>query len=96
MGARTLEQPEIVTFKADRALLDRLRGIRNRSEFIRAAVQAALENVCPICRGTGTLTQHQRVQWERFAADHPLEACTDCHGVHPVCAPRRRPRRSRP
>ena len=40
---------EIITFKVDASLWQRLRAIPNRSEFIRAAVQAALAGTCPLC-----------------------------------------------
>jgi hypothetical protein len=79
-------KPEIITFKADASLLEALQGISNRSEFIRNAVLNALESVCPLCHGTGTLTMNQRRHWAKFAADHALHECTDCHEYHLVCA----------
>lgn len=84
MAAR-VSRAEIVTFKADTALLDALRGISNRSEFIRNAVLAALEHLCPLCRGTGTLTPPQRRHWDAFAARHSIAECGDCHAFHLVC-----------
>ena len=54
MGRRK-QKTEIVTFKADESLLVAMEGIPNRSEFIRDAVSAALESVCPLCSGTGIL-----------------------------------------
>jgi len=82
-------KPEIVTFKADASILDRMKGIPNRSEFIRAAILRALENTCPLCGGTGVLTPHQRAHWEEFERDHTLEMCDDCHEVRLVCGRRR-------
>lgn len=82
---------EIVTFKADRALLDALQGLANRSEFIRSALLAALENVCPMCKGRGILTPNQKRHWAAFTADHNLAECDDCHEFHLVCAGRPRP-----
>ncbi|MCS7306435.1 MAG: ribbon-helix-helix domain-containing protein [Thermoguttaceae bacterium] len=76
---------EIITFKVDKALREAMRGIPNRSEFIRTAILRALENACPLCRGTGSLTPDQRRHWERFAQGHPLTECPDCHAVHLVC-----------
>lgn len=84
------KQQEIVTFKADASLLAALKGVANRSEFIRAALLAALENVCPLCKGTGILTPNQRQHWERFAADHQLTECGDCHEMHLICGKRGR------
>ena len=76
---------EIITFKADGSLLEAMRGIPNRSEFIRTAVLAALENACPMCGGTGILTPDQRKHWTAFAADHSVEQCDGCNEFHLVC-----------
>ena len=76
---------EIITFKADGALLEALRAIPNRSDFIRSAILAALENTCPLCQGTGFLTPDQRKHWDKFSADHVLHECEDCHEIHLVC-----------
>lgn len=75
----------VITFKADASLMEALRSIPNRSEFIRAAILAALDNHCPLCGGTGVLTPHQKTHWEVFAQHHPLRECSDCHEVHLVC-----------
>ena len=85
-------KPEIITFKADSSLLDAMRGISNRSEFIRNAVLAALESVCPLCKGTGILTPNQRTHWNSFASDHGLRECADCHELHLVCPEKPEPR----
>lgn len=81
----TRKKREIVTFKVDEPLLDAMSGVPNRSEFIRAAILAALDNVCPLCKGVGLLTPDQRRHWNRFAKHHALEECADCHAVHLVC-----------
>ena len=79
---------EIITFKADESLSEALRGIPNRSEFIRAAVLAALDSVCPLCQGTGILSPEQKRHWTSFASDHSVQECGDCHELHLVCARR--------
>lgn len=89
---RAPRRSEIVTFKADESLLDAMRGVENRSEFIRNAVLAALENTCPLCKGRGFLTPNQRRHWQAFARHHELEECGDCHEMHLVCE--RRPERA--
>jgi len=76
---------EVVTFKADPSLIEALQGVPNRSAFIRNAVLAALEHVCPLCRGTGILSPDQQRHWQAFAERHPLEQCDDCAAYHPVC-----------
>ncbi len=80
---------EVVSFKADDALLEAMRGIRNRSEFIRTAILAALDSTCPLCSGTGTLTPNQMRHWNDLKSDHSVEECADCKEVHIVCSNRR-------
>lgn len=87
---------EIVTFEVDRPLREAMRGIRNRSEFIRSAILAALENGCPLCKGTGILTPDQRRHWENFARSHSIEECTDCHAVYLVCEAGPKPEETKP
>lgn len=79
------KKQEIITFKVDESLREALEQVPNRSEFIRSAIQSALEGTCPLCRGTGTLTPQQRKHWEVFARQHLLRTCDDCHAVHLVC-----------
>ncbi len=76
---------EIMTFKVDGPLAAALRSIPNRSEFIRSAVSAALEGVCPLCQGTGTLTMDQKRHWEAFSQTHQLAECDQCSAMHLVC-----------
>jgi len=79
------KKSEIITFKADETLLEAIKGVENRSRFIREAILAALENVCPLCQGVGILSVNQRRHWDRFARYHSLQECDDCHEVHLVC-----------
>jgi hypothetical protein len=76
---------EVISFKADESLLKAMQGIPNRSEFIRAAVLAALDGVCPLCRGTGILTPAQQEHWKSFSLSHGLAECGQCHALHLVC-----------
>jgi hypothetical protein len=62
-----------------------MRGVPNRSEFIRTAILAALDSRCPLCRGTGVLTRDQHEHWEAFAEKHSVTECDDCHAFHLVC-----------
>ena len=75
----------IVSFKAEPSLVDALRAIPNRSAFIRSAILVALENLCPLCQGTGILTPEQKNHWKRFAQDHAVQECGECHEWHLVC-----------
>lgn len=78
-------KPEVISFKADESLVKALNNIPNRSQFIRAAVLAALDNTCPLCQGTGILSPEQRKHWERFSRTHTLAECHTCQALHLVC-----------
>jgi hypothetical protein len=81
----TPKKEEVITFKVDARLAEVLRTIPNRSEFIRTAILNAVENVCPLCLGAGTLTLQQRRHWDEFVHNHTVKECDDCHAVHLVC-----------
>jgi metal-responsive CopG/Arc/MetJ family transcriptional regulator len=83
--AASQRKHEIITFKVDEPLREAMKGIPNRSEFIRAAILSALDNICPLCKGNGILTPDQRKHWDEFAKHHALTECEDCHAVHLVC-----------
>jgi len=79
------KKEEVITFKVDTALAAALQCTANRSEFIRSAILAALDNTCPLCRGAGILNSEQQQHWRDFTRDHPVEECDDCRGHFPVC-----------
>ena len=83
MGGK--KRQEIITFKVNEALAEAMRDVPNRSEFIRSALLAALENTCPLCMGTGFFTVDQRRHWDAFAQKHSVQTCDDCDAVHLVC-----------
>ena len=76
---------EVITFKVDQALAQAMRGVTNRSEFIRSAILMALDSVCPLCRGTGILTPQQQRHWSAFAEHHSVAHCDSCDAMHLVC-----------
>ena len=76
---------EIITFKVDAGLAEAIKDMPNRSEFIRQAILGAMENTCPVCHGTGTLTPKQKEHWAEFLEHHETERCDDCHTLHLVC-----------
>ncbi|GAB6089638.1 ribbon-helix-helix domain-containing protein [Spirochaeta dissipatitropha] len=76
---------EIITFKVDSGLAEKLRSVPNRSEFIRQAVLLHLGNECPFCHGTGTLTAHQMAHLQTFLEHHEMQQCDECGETHLVC-----------
>ncbi len=77
---------EVLTFKVDKAISKLLKGIPNRSEFIRVAILQALEEVCPFCRGTGVLTPHRKKHWNQLTKHHGKKECKECHEDVLVCS----------
>ena len=76
---------EIITFKVDESLAEELKLIPNRSEFIRNALLQALQNECPLCHGSGTLTPNQKRHWEEFAQNHHVVECDECNETYIAC-----------
>jgi hypothetical protein len=77
---------ETITFKADESLLSALKGVHNRSDFIRAAIMSALDNSCPLCGGRGVLSPNQMRHWREFSDDHSIEECRHCSELRIVCS----------
>jgi len=76
---------QMITFKAEEALVEAMEHIPNRSEFIRSAILAALEGVCPLCHGTGVLNPNQQRHWHEFSQTHRMVRCGDCAEGRLVC-----------
>jgi DnaJ-class molecular chaperone len=87
LAAKMSDKSEVITFKVDGELKDALNGMKNRSEFIRSALLAALDGTCPFCRGTGILTPRQMEHWTSFSKVHSVTECDDCHGIQIECSP---------
>ena len=79
------DKHEIITFKVPESLKEAMQGIPNRSEFIRTAILAALDSVCPLCKGSGILLPNQKEHWAHFAETHSVEQCEECNALHLVC-----------
>jgi sugar/nucleoside kinase (ribokinase family) len=79
------KKERVFTFKTDEELAEVLDMIPNKSEFIRKAIEIALENKCPLCNGTGSLTQAQHKHMQHFLTEHSLQKCQECDAVHFVC-----------
>jgi len=75
----------VITFKADDTMLEELEKIPNKSEFIRDAILAALDENCPFCGGTGKLNPHQKMHWTNFLKKHQLIHCGECNGIEVCC-----------
>ena len=79
------KKQDIITFKVDGDLLDAIKDIPNRSEFIRGAIISALGVLCPLCNGSGILTPNQKRHWDEFAINHTIRRCRECDECVLVC-----------
>lgn len=79
------QKQEVITFKADPVLAAEIKKLPNRSDFIRRAILAAMENTCPLCQGTGIITPEQKPHWEEFLKHHSLHKCEDCEAIFLKC-----------
>jgi len=77
----------LVALKIDAETAALLDSLPNKSEFIRAALRARLEETCPLCGGTGV---RPRSHVERPGGRHlhalPRARCGDCGRESPVVA----------
>ena len=76
---------EIITFKVDEKMSRAMADVENRSAFIRDAILAALGNTCPVCQGSGILSQSQQTHWNDFLSHHHFEKCNKCNEKRLVC-----------
>lgn len=72
---------EVVTFKIDKKLAQLMRGVANRSEFIRNAILSALENACPVCKGSGVLAEHRKKHWDDLVKQLEGIECRSCQEI---------------
>ena len=79
------KKEEIITFKVDEKMSRAMSGIENRSAFIRDAILAALGNTCPVCQGSGILSESQQKHWNDFLSHHHIEECNECNETRLVC-----------
>jgi hypothetical protein len=79
------KKQETVTFKVDRDLMEIIKEIPNRSEFIRRAVLSATGTICPLCNGSGMLTPNQKKHWDDFSVNHVMTRCQECDERVLIC-----------
>ena len=79
------QKHEVITFKVDESFASILKNIPNRSRFIRNALLRALENVCPLCQGSGILNPDQKEHWSLFESHHKIKKCSDCESIYIHC-----------
>ena len=76
---------QVITFKVDSELQEILSRIPNKSEFIRNSILEAVGNKCPLCGGSGIMSESQKHHWEEFLKHHSIEKCDKCDQIHITC-----------
>ncbi|MCX8059253.1 MAG: CopG family transcriptional regulator [Spirochaetes bacterium] len=75
----------IISLKIDKNLYERLSFIEDKSNFIRIAILKALENVCPLCNGSGVLNENQKKHVEELLINHEILKCNKCGEIFIKC-----------
>ena len=75
----------VVSFKLDERLYKKIKDLPDRSNFIRNAIEAAIEEQCPFCNGTGVLTKQQKEHFTNFLTNHSIARCPDCGANYIKC-----------
>ena len=79
MRTRKTLKPVLVALKIDAETAAALDGISNKSAFIREALRARLDDVCPLCTGTGRRPGTTPVApGRRHLHALPSARCGDC------------------
>lgn len=79
MASKPRAEKQIVAFKVEPELASLLDAMPNKSEFIRAAIQARLASVCPLCRGSGVAPYGSIGEdLTRLVQQHPIVVCGGC------------------
>ena len=79
MSRKPRPAKHIVAFKVEAELAALLDAMPNKSEFIRAAVQARLGAACPLCRGSGVAPfGGVGAELTKLVQQHPLCVCAGC------------------
>lgn len=85
MGRANVPKPILVAVKVDAETAALLDALPNKSEFIRTALRARLDETCPLCGGSGmrpAAPLHHRAGRHLHAL--PRARCTDCGRESPV------------
>ena len=77
----------LIAIKVDVETAALLDALPNKSEFVRAALRARLEETCPLCAGTGVrAAAHVERPGGRHLHALPRARCADCGRESPVVA----------
>jgi hypothetical protein len=75
----------LVALKIDAETAAALEALPNRSAFIREALRARMDEVCPLCRGSGRRTAPaEAARGRRHHHALPRRCCLGCGREHPL------------
>jgi hypothetical protein len=75
---RKLPKTAVVAFKVEKELADLLDKLKNKSEFIRKAIEAQLGMACPLCNGKGTVPRGVHDHYAPLIARQISRQCDGC------------------
>jgi hypothetical protein len=81
MAAKKAAKNAVVAFKVEEELADMLNRLPNKSAFIRKAIVAQLDMVCPMCRGAGVLPKWLHDHYVHLLQRVTDQMCEEC-GTH--------------
>jgi hypothetical protein len=85
LSARRSRKPILVALKVDAETAAALDAVPNKSEFIREALRARLEEACPLCSGSGRRPPAPaHLPGRRHLHAVPRARCSDCGREGPV------------
>jgi len=74
----------VVAFKVPSELADFLNKLENKSAFIRKAIAAQVETVCPLCRGAGRISGGLRDHFAILLQQYQSRICDGCGTSKPL------------
>ncbi len=74
----------VVAFRVDRHLAEELDRLRDKSAFIRAAIERAMHVSCPVCEGRGAVSHETAEHVGRILLREKAERCPCCGSVTPA------------
>jgi hypothetical protein len=78
MMSKNSPKSAVVAFKVEEDLAKFLDQLPNKSDFIRRAIHAQLGIACPLCRGTGKVTEEIHDHFTAFLKKYELHSCEGC------------------
>lgn len=74
----------VVAFRVDRHMAEELDRLRDKSAFIRSAIERAMHVSCPVCEGRGAVSHETAGLVGRLLLREKARRCPCCGSVSPA------------